>query len=226
MSEPERARLEKVYNGYRSSGRSTERWDPDAIGNRSILAERQLGISNLLNGLTPGSRILEIGCGAGEVLAQLKQSVPRSTAVFGIDLLADRLSRADARKAGAVAQADGRSIPFRNGQFNLVAMFTVLSSVLDPMLRQELANEAIRVLAPGGAILWYDLRMPSTNRSVRPLRRRALQSLFAGCTVQVQSTTLLPPLARRLGQREEALYSRLARVPVLRTHLLGLIRRP
>jgi SAM-dependent methyltransferase len=223
--DPERLRLEAVYGAYHASGRDADRWNPEAEGNRCILAERQARMAALLVDLPREPKILEIGCGAGEVLAQIERSVSGASTLVGVDLLADRLAVAARERAlGRVAQADGRCLPFEDGEFDLVVMFTVLSSVLDHSLRQELANEAVRVVAAGGAILWYDLRFPSTNRSVRPLSRRHVRSLFPGCTVDVRSTTVVPPLARRLGSWDRVLYPRLARLSILHSHHLGLIR--
>lgn len=220
----ERARIESVYGSYRASGREAHRWDPEAPGNRCMLAERLDRIEELIAGLPPPQRVLEIGCGSGEVLQQLEGGLPRTTTVVGIDLVGARLADAITR-GGLVGQADGRRLPFVDGQFDLVVMFTVLSSVLDDELRGDLATEAMRVLAPEGAVLWYDLRYPSPNREVRPLSRHAIRDAFRGCDVQVASITLLPPVARRLGPLDRALYPALCRIPPLRSHLVGLVRR-
>lgn len=220
----ERVRIESVYGDYRTSGRDVHRWNPQAPGNRCILAERLDRISSLIDGLAAPRQVLEVGCGSGEVLRQLKGALPESSTVVGVDLLGERLVEA-LRQGDLVGRADARRLPFPDGQFDLVAMFTVLSSVLDHQIRRDLAAEALRVLAPEGAILWYDLRYPSTNRSVRALTRRAVKDSFPGCEVRLNSVTLLPPVARRLGTLDRSLYPALSRIPPLRSHLIGLVRR-
>lgn len=218
----ERERVQGVYGAYAASGRETDRWDDRAPGNRCILAERRRLIERTIASRPDSRRILEIGCGRGTVLGDLTDILAPDTNLFGVDLLLDRL--VDANRAGhSVAQADGRHLPFTDGQFDLVVTFTVFSSILDPNIRQSLAEEIRRVLAPGGAVLWYDMRLPSPNLSVRPLGRSAVADLFPSMQVRLGSTTVLPPLARRLGRYDSRIYPTLQRVPALRSHLFGVI---
>ncbi|MCB1031837.1 MAG: glycosyltransferase, partial [Acidimicrobiales bacterium] len=217
----ERARIEQVYGDYHASGRDQQRWDNEAAGNRCIIAERQESISSLLSARSAPKRVLEIGCGGGTVIGQLREVLDDDTEIFGVDLLADRL--ANALQLGPVAQADGRKLPFRSDEFDLVVVFTVFSSILDQTIRTELAREIERVLATSGAILWYDMRYLSPNRSVQPLGRKAIQQLFPTSSVQASSLTVLPPLARRLGESDRRTYPMLSRMPFLRSHLLATV---
>jgi len=217
----ERARIEQVYGDYHTSGRDQQRWDNEAVGNRCIIAERQEAISRVLSVRSAPKRVLEIGCGGGTVIGQLREVLDDETEVFGVDLLADRLE--NALQVAPVAQADGRALPFRSDEFDLVVVFTVFSSILGQTIRAELAQEIERVLAPSGTILWYDMRYLSPNRSVQPLSRKAIQLLFPRSTVQTSSLTVLPPLARRLGESDRRLYPTLSRMPFLRSHLLATV---
>jgi hypothetical protein len=88
----------------------------------------------------------------------------------------------------------------------------------------NIVSEINRVLAPGGAIVWYDFRMNNPfNRNVRGMTRRKIQSLFSGFGMTWEAISLLPPLARRLGHLTGRLYVPLSSLPFLRTHLLGLL---
>lgn len=224
-SHAERERINAVYGSYQSSGRSHARWDPSAPGNRCILAERRVAAGELLARAPRGARILEVGCGAGGVLSELRAVSPRGAWLTGVDLLPDRLVDAATSGAGPVLMADGTALPFGTNSFDVIAVFTMFSSVLDQAVRRQIAMEICRVLRPDGWVLWYDMRWPSpTNRSVRPLTRKGVGRLFPGGSVEVSSLTLAPPLARRLGRRDERLYPLLRRVPFLRSHLIGAIR--
>ena len=82
-----------------------------------------------------------------------------------------------------------------------------------------------RVLRVGGGVLWYDFRFNNpANRNVRGMGRRSIIRLFPNFELRLQSLTLLPPLARRLGPLTSVLYPALARLPFLRTHWLGLLK--
>jgi hypothetical protein len=88
-----------------------------------------------------------------------------------------------------------------------------------------------RVLRPGGLILWYDIRYPNPwNANVRAMTRRRIADLFPNFTLTLESATLLPQLARALGHLNDATltyaYTGLAMLPLLRSHLLGVVRAP
>jgi SAM-dependent methyltransferase len=128
---------------------------------------------------------------------------------------------ASERVPGArVRQADARALPFDDTRFAIVVLFTVLSSLeSDRDVRHALA-EARRVLRPGGVLLVYEPRLRNPfNARVRRITDEDLD--VAGIRPRTERRlTLLPPLARRLGTRTEALYPRLARLALLRTHRL------
>ncbi|HSL43196.1 MAG TPA: class I SAM-dependent methyltransferase [Anaerolineales bacterium] len=108
--------------------------------------------------LTAGSRLLEIGCGAGNLL--LQASVPGSYPV-ALDLSMQALtfvrSRLEETKSGAQApvgyactQAIGESLPFTDGSFDCVLLSEVIEHLEAP---QVSIREAARVLRPGGRLL-------------------------------------------------------------------------
>ena len=72
---------------------------------------------------------------------------------------------------------NGEELPYGNGTFDLVLLFSVLTSILDPRVQANLAAEARRVLRPGGAILWYDTPVRQSVESpcqrAEPAGRRA-----------------------------------------------------
>jgi ubiquinone/menaquinone biosynthesis C-methylase UbiE len=124
-------------------------------------------------------------------------------------------------------EANAEELPFPESVFDLVGLFTVLSSIGAPDVRRNIANEAIRVLRPGGAVLWYDMRVANPwNRHVQPVSRAALERLFPGFALAVVPMTLVPQVARRLGPLTSVLLPLLHALPFLRTHWLGILRKP
>jgi hypothetical protein len=122
--------------------------------------------------------------------------------------------------------ADGAALPFPSETFDAVLLATVLSSVLEPSLSHAISADAVRVLRPGGLILWYDMRVGNPrNRNVVGIGRRRLTELFPGMSFVLRSATVLPPLARALGPATSLLYPLLGMAPVLRTHWVAVLRK-
>jgi len=90
-----------------------------------------------------GERVLEVGCGTGQILKRVREFAPRAV---GVDLSGGMLNHAVARGL-AVGQASATQLPFPDRSFDLVYSFKVLPHVpdLDTALR-----EILRVLDVGG----------------------------------------------------------------------------
>jgi SAM-dependent methyltransferase len=98
--------------------------------------------------LTPGYRVLEVGCGTGNVLRMLRKACPDGM-IVGLELWFDGLRHARRRSAGLLVQGDVRNCPFGK-PFELVGLFDVLEHVQDD--RETLAS-VWKLLAPGGRLL-------------------------------------------------------------------------
>jgi SAM-dependent methyltransferase len=222
-------RLTAVYRDYSDRNLASSKWSPANRGNQAIVLERDRILGQLLNnsGFRPlgDRRILDIGCGAGGVLADFQKWGARPENLVGVDLLAERIRAARERFPRiSFHQANAEALPFPDGAFDLVLLFTALSSILNDEMRQNVAAEARRLLRPGGAIVWYDFRFDNPfNRNVRGIGQRGIRRLFPDFLARMRSLTLAPPLARRLGVLTQRLYPILARLPFLRTHYLGLL---
>ena len=173
-------------------------------------------------------KVLEVGSGTGRELAWLLEVGANPSRLLGIDLLPDRVE--SARRAYPALEfqvANAEHLPFADQSFDLVLAITVISSILDAGMAANVAAEINRVLRPGGALLWYDFRYDNpSNRDVRGVSAARVRELFPQLAGDLQGLTLLPPVARRLGRLAPIAYPALVRVQPLRSHLLGLLRKP
>ncbi len=99
--------------------------------------------------LSPGDRVLDVGCGPGSTLGLLRR---RGLRAVGVDL--SPALAAEAAGAAPAAVADAERLPFRSGSFRGVLMECVLSAVPD---KAAALAEAARVLRPGGALVLSDV---------------------------------------------------------------------
>jgi ubiquinone/menaquinone biosynthesis C-methylase UbiE len=172
--------------------------------------------------------VLEIGSGTGHWLRQFVKWGSRPENVTGIDLLPDRLSRARPLCPPAVRllTASAAHLPFTSERFDIVLQSTVFTSILDDDLKTEAAAEMLRVLKREGLIIWYDYHVNNPwNPDVRGVKRREVSRCFPNCRIDLERTTLLPPVARALAPYSYMTCYFLERIPFFCTHYLGAIRK-
>src|SRR5580658_3604281 len=140
FAQREQERLRRKHARYEEIGRAREVF---AKRNRYYGGQVQLLVKTLV---MPGTRVLEVGCGLGDLIADLHGSK-----VCGIDFSAEAIRIARRRHPGLDLQvADVERDPLPAGPFDVV----ILSDVLGHFDDVQHAMERIRtVLAPGGRIV-------------------------------------------------------------------------
>jgi len=113
----------------------------------------------------PAHRILDVGCGTGDLTARLRREV-RPDLVAGCDFSAGMLEQASGR-TGAVQwlQGDAARLPFDEEQFDAVVSTESFHWFPDPDVA---LREFHRVLRPSGWVLvaLVNVRVPATSRLV------------------------------------------------------------
>ena len=223
-------RIRAVYQRYDTQERWLRKRDPANPGFSQLQEERWRKIAEIigagLRGISP-LRVADIGCGKGGDLAHIAELLPEAE-LFGVDLSEERVKAARlAVPTAALWVQDVDTLPFPDGSVQLVVLSTVLSSILDPGTRRQVAAEAYRIIGDDGMLLIYDIRLPSpANPNVCRIGKRELRALLPTARIRSYPITLLPPVARSLCRRWPGLYQPLARIRPLRSHYLSVVTRP
>ena len=203
--------------------RKRRAWDAHNPGNAALREEVAVAALRAAGpGLAGPRDVLDAGCGTGWWLRRLGAAGVARERLHGIELLVERARAASG--AADVRVGDVRDLPYEDGRFGAVFLFTVLSSLPDARGVDAAVREAWRVLAPSGTLVIWEPRVPTPNRGTRLITSRAVEAA-ARAQAERHSLTLLPPLARRLGAAAPRWYPRLTRVPLLRTHRLLVLRK-
>jgi ubiquinone/menaquinone biosynthesis C-methylase UbiE len=103
-------------------------------------------------------RVLEIGCGTGNLTVLAKRRQPGAE-VVGLDPDPRALARATGKAAGLGIRFDrgySQALPYPDGSFDRVLSALMLHH-LEGEVRIRTAREALRVLRPGGALYLVDI---------------------------------------------------------------------
>lgn len=160
-------------------------------GHQEFLASEGVHLSRRLRqafavaGVQAGMRVLDVGCGRGEILLHCAQLEAEA---FGVDYapVAVRLARGLTVGNGlddrvGVYQADAKRLPFPSARFDRVLMFDIVEHLYPWELHHALL-EVHRVLAPDGQLIvhtapnrWYDRFAYPLVRFVRQLMGQGAQ---------------------------------------------------
>jgi putative peptidoglycan lipid II flippase len=128
---------------------------------------RRLAAAFAVAGVTPGMKVLDVGCGRGEIV---RHCARLGADAFGVDyapvaVAMSQMAVATETQAPGktgIAQSDAKQLPFPNGYFDRALMFDVVEHLYPWELHQAML-EVRRVLKPGGLFVvhtapnvWYD----------------------------------------------------------------------
>ena len=133
------------------------------LGRRARLRSMTIALACI----QPGDRVLEVGCGTGDVaLAACAPAGPHGS-VSGIDAGSEMIAVARAKAARAAVEIDFRvelieALSYPDASFDIVLSSLMMHHLPDGLKRQGLA-EIARVLKPGGRLLIVDVKRPNTR---------------------------------------------------------------
>jgi ubiquinone/menaquinone biosynthesis C-methylase UbiE len=114
---------------------------------RKIFSTGKIIFNEVKLKISPGNRILDIGCGAGGLIEEIRKI--DDTRIIGLDIAFSQLKFA-IRQGGEVIQADALKLPFHKRSFDIIIAADVLEHVPDP---GNLLRETRRVLTEEGELL-------------------------------------------------------------------------
>lgn len=184
---------------------------------------RRLSAAFAVAAVRPGMRVLDLGCGRGEIV---RHCARLGADAYGVDYapvalkLASELVRqdADVKARLGLARSDAKVLPFPDASFDRVLIFDVVEH-LYPWELDLCLTEVRRTLRPGGAVIvhtapnvWYDRYAYPLVRAVRVLMGQGAQypknprllNVAANADVHVneQSQFSLARTLRRNGFRQ------------------------
>jgi ubiquinone/menaquinone biosynthesis C-methylase UbiE len=164
-------------------------------------------------GLAPGMRVLDVGCGVGDVSLLAREFVGAAGSVLGVDRSRNslELARTRAREEGFAnlefIEATLEALPAR-GPFDALVGRLILLYLPDPT---QVLRRLLELVRPGGLVVFHEMDMP-TGRSVPvcPLYSRVgewLTTIFERAGVDVLMGSHLYTTFRGAGLPEPQLWA-------------------
>jgi ubiquinone/menaquinone biosynthesis C-methylase UbiE len=148
--------------------------------------------------IKPGNRVLDVGCGSGNLTLTAKKYVGPSGSAYGIDAAPEMIEIARKKAERSRMEATFQvglieEIPYSDASFDVVISRLVIHHLPQEVRRRGFA-EIFRVLRPGGVVFLADFK-PPTN----PVLAR-VASMLVGHQMMMQSNVpSLPPMLMESG---------------------------
>ena len=146
----------------------------EACQQASFYQNRLARILRELRSRSSGDRLLDVGCGTGKVL---RHAANCFRSAVGVDVSFNMLEIA--KNSGfEVVQADAMFLPFRDGVFDVVSIYSVLHHIFD---YRSVLSELGRVLTRKGFLYWdWDPnRIPDRAFPLRRIIDKAVRNMLA-----------------------------------------------
>ena len=135
--------------------------------------------------------VLDVGCGIGLLDRHL---VGHVRSLHGVDPSEAMIERArEAVPVADYAVADGRTLPFDGGRFDLTFAICVLHHVADATDRLQLLREMARVTRAGGLVVVFE------HNPLNPLTRRVVRSCAFDEGVELLARREVRALLQQVG---------------------------
>ena len=136
-----------------------------SLGTDKALRRRTVDIAQI----KPGDRVLDVGCGTGDLTIAAKARAGSTGSVIGIDASPEMIAEANSKVAKAGINVEFRldrieALTFADNSFDVVLSSLMMHHLPDDLKRAGM-NEIYRVLRPGGHLLIVDMKRTVSPRS-------------------------------------------------------------
>ena len=140
---------------------------------RRVLAPLKQGLKAFDSVLQRQIRVLDVACGTGRTLKFIRGTLPKAS-LFGMDLSPAYLRKANQLlseipgELPQLVQAKAEELPYRDNYFHGVTC-VFLFHELPPKVRQQVIEQAFRVIQPGGVFVICDSVQAIDSPELMPL---------------------------------------------------------
>lgn len=169
-------------------------------------------------------KVLDIGCGTGRLMLLLNEmKIGRYGLLTGYDVSKTALNPSIVKLGLPLIVAAENSLPYDDASFDLIMQAVVFSSIPREETRKLLAAELVRVIKPGGYILWYDVIKKAGT--LVGFCRLDIDTLFPGFCYQGFRCGLPFGLAGALCYKSQVLASLVEASGLFNSHIAALIQK-
>jgi Methylase involved in ubiquinone/menaquinone biosynthesis len=148
--------------------------------------------------IKPGDKILDLGCGSGNLTLTAKRYVGTSGSVHGIDASPEMIEvarkKAERSKAEAIFEVGLiEKLPYSDTTFDVVISRLVIHHLPDDLKRRAFA-EVFRVLKPGGLFFIADFKLPAN-----PILAHVASTMFGHRTMMQSNLESVTPMLKETG---------------------------
>jgi len=148
--------------------------------------------------IKPGSKILDVGCGTGDLMLTAQKYAGASGSAYGIDASTEGIkiarNKAEREGSGAIFEVGLiEKIPYPEATFDLVVSRLVIHHLPNDLKRRGF-KEIYRVLKPGGLLFLVDFK-PPTN----PILAHVAMALVGHRMMNESRVGDIPPMLRQTG---------------------------
>lgn len=124
--------------------------------------------SRMLSMVKPFGRVLDNGCGTGELMSFIRTNTNDAIELIGCDI-SEKMIEFAKNKADKVCIADSEKLPFEDNYFDVIYVRAVLHHLQD---MPKAISEVARVLKPGGRVVFAETNKNFLNDLPRRLAKK------------------------------------------------------